>query len=175
MLKIGRERHDHLGGLRASPRDILAGHLSAESGVVRVVEGTQNSAFEEGRGPIRCVVGALECERPLLVPCYKFLARHPCGSVHPVPSVCLDDLAVLGGAHERSRHFDGAQELQPEQQAPRVDAQASDGWTGAGGLLIPGSNGDGFQFGSPRQRFTNVTMPQLGSSPPRERLRFHFP
>ena len=33
---------------------------------------------------------------------------------------------------ERSRHFDGAQELQPEQQARRVDAQASDGWTGVG-------------------------------------------
>ena len=67
--------------------------------MVRVVEGTQNSAFEEGLGPIRCVVGALEYERHLLGLCYKFLALHPRGSVRPVPSVCFNDPAVLGGAH----------------------------------------------------------------------------
>ena len=42
-----------------------------------VVEGTQNSAFEEGLGQIRCVVGALEYERPLLGPCYKILGTAP--------------------------------------------------------------------------------------------------
>ena len=50
---------------------------------------------------------------------------------------------------ERSRHFDGAQELQPERQARRVDAHASDGWTGERLLLIPGSNGDLSTWDSP--------------------------
>ena len=49
-------------------------------------------------------------------------------------------LRYLAEPIERSRHFDGAQELQPEQQAmPRVDAQATDGWTGVGWLLAPSS------------------------------------
>ena len=62
-LFVVKNGSDHLSGLRASPRDLLGGHLPAESGVVRVVGGTQNSAFEEGLGPIRCVVDALEYER----------------------------------------------------------------------------------------------------------------
>ena len=51
------------------------------------------------------------------------------------------------------RYFGGARRaiktLQPEQQAPRVDAQACDGCTGVGWLLIPGSNGNLSAWDSP--------------------------
>ena len=58
-------------------------------------------------------------------------------------------LRYLAEPIERSRHFDGAKEHQPEPKAPRVNAQAGDGWTGAGWLLIPGSNGDLSTWDSP--------------------------
>ena len=41
------------------------------------------------------VAGALEHERPFLVPLYKFLTMHPRDSIRRVPPVCLFYLEVF--------------------------------------------------------------------------------
>ena len=47
------------------------------------------ASFEEGLGRIMFVAGALEHERPFLVPLYKFLTMHPRNAVRRVLRMCL--------------------------------------------------------------------------------------
>ena len=89
--------------------------------------------FEEGRGRIMFVVGALELERPFLGPLYRFMSLHPRSSVRKVPPYVRFFLRHLADRVSGSRHYNCAVSMESTTVAPRVDAQASSERTGIGG------------------------------------------
>ena len=79
------------------------------------------------------VTGALELERPFLGPLYKFIVLHPRDSMRRVPSFVSFILHFLADQVADTRHYNCAEILESSEEAPRVDAQASDVRTGIGG------------------------------------------
>ena len=79
------------------------------------------------------VAGALELERPFLGPLYKFMVLHPRESMRRVPSFVSFILHFLADQVAATRHYNCAEILESSEEAPRVDAQASDVRTGIGG------------------------------------------
>ena len=97
--------------------------------------------FEEGLGRIMFVAGALELERPFLGPLYKFVVLHPRESMRRVPLFVSFILHFLADQVAATRHCNCAEILESSEEAPRVDAQASDVRTGIGGWFL--RRGDG--------------------------------
>ena len=86
--------------------------------------------FEEGLGRLMYAAGALEYERPCLVPLYKFLNVHPRGSTRKLPSFVAFILRHLSNQVERERHLSCATRMLPTDTSPRVDTRVRETRTG---------------------------------------------
>ena len=64
------------------------------------------SAFEEGLGRVMYVAGALEFERPFLIPLHRFLTLLPRTSIRCLPAYVVFILRYLADRIQESRHYD---------------------------------------------------------------------
>ena len=91
------------------------------------------AAFEEGLGRIMFVAGALEHERQFLGPLCKFSSMHPRNAARMIPSCVSFILQYLSSEIAKKRHHPCGTRVRAAECTPRVDAQASAGWTGIEG------------------------------------------